>query len=653
MAENHRWIPRPNWLINKYLKTDASGAVAAEPVGAGSLARPLRLDSCGWGNDNGTMPNLTKMRIAPLHLVTSLTRQATLPSRWSLWIVLALVVLLPGAAPGDVIVIANQARETVEFRVAPVGGQPVRHEVPVGELVAVPSRGSLELLYDMAGNLIRYHLDANAAYYFTNDKDGWLQIRKIDLGGNEDTYAGRALPEGGEGAPAIGEIPIKILVDDNEPTTRRIWEPRLRRRLAQVSDILEQHCRLRLKVVAVEQWDSDDSIEDVRQGLLEFEREVDAGPAWLAIGFTGKYRSEPGRVHLGGAQGLLRPHILIREWSPTMTEPERLEVLLHEVGHYLGSVHSPDPNSVMRPLLADNKAVLSQFRIGFDPVNTLIMNMVGEEIRHHRARSINMMSNATRTRLNQIYGALAKAVPNDKTARQFQFQLGLVASSPLARATREVVQRVALVAKEREAEGISPRKQDTLTEHYVSSAARTALALPPEVAPAALLLGLGIALDHSRTLLSNSLTREFCRTVENETERQDRIRNLGQPTIRQRRDLAQHFFLSAYLTVVVGPQAAEAAGVAKELVDARSGSGFSYADLAADLAGIVFADKLLRGEITIEQLAGQFQVQQHMPEVADLPEGIGWDEARKQLVGQGESSLAGRRRAIIQRIKQL
>jgi hypothetical protein len=568
-------------------------------------------------------------------------------------LLLITVALLPVAASGDVIVVANRSRAAVEFRVAPGDQQPVRYSLPAGDMVVIPSRGPAELLFDVEQNLIRHHLDANAAYYFASDKDGWLTIHKIDLGGTEATFSGRALAARDQNAAEIGEIPVKILVDDKEPTTRRIWEPRLRRRIDQVSDILQQHCRLRLKVVAVDQWKSDDSIEDVRQGLLEFERTVDPSPAWLAIGFTGKYRREPGRVHLGGAKGLLRPHILIREWSPTMTEPERLEVLLHEIGHYLGSVHSPDPNSVMRPLLADNKAVLREFRIAFDPVNTLIMSLVGEEVRHRQARSVKMLSPATRTRLDQIYGALAKAVPNDKTARQFQFQLGLVASSPLARATREVVRTVTEMASRRtQAEGPSLEK-DALTEHYVQSAARRALALPAEVAPAALLLGLGIGLDNSRTLLSNSVTREFCQTVESESERRTRLRFLGSPTVQQRRDLAQHFFLSAYLTVVVGPQAAEAAGVAKELVDARSGSGFSYVDLAADLAGIAFAERLLRGDLTVQQLAGQFQVQHYMPEVSDLPEGLRWEQARQQLIGSGADSLAGRRRIILQRIEQL
>ncbi len=34
------------------------------------------------------------------------------------------------------------------------------------------------------------------------------------------------------------------------------------------------------------------------------------------------------------------------------------EVVLHEVGHYLGAVHSPDPHSVMRPILAAESATV-------------------------------------------------------------------------------------------------------------------------------------------------------------------------------------------------------------------------------------------------------------------------------------------------------
>ena len=112
---------------------------------------------------------------------------------------------------------------------------------------------------------------------------------------------------------------------------------------------------------------------------------------------------------------MLQSHILVREWSATMSEPEREEVLLHEVGHYLGAVHSPDPVSVMRPILADNQAIQTQFRIGFDPVNTLLINLVSEEIRERSVTSVAEMTAGTRLRLGQIYSKLADADPQ----RQF------------------------------------------------------------------------------------------------------------------------------------------------------------------------------------------------------------------------------------------
>ena len=124
---------------------------------------------------------------------------------------------------------------------------------------------------------------------------------------------------------------------------------------------------MRLNVVAVETWDSGTKPIDFKLGFVQFRQKVDPHPGRLAIGFTGRYGQESGRVDLGSTQGMLQSHILIREWTDTMSEPERDEVLLHEVGHYLGAVHSPDPTSVMRPILDDDKAIRRTFEIGFDP----------------------------------------------------------------------------------------------------------------------------------------------------------------------------------------------------------------------------------------------------------------------------------------------
>ena len=69
---------------------------------------------------------------------------------------------------------------------------------------------------------------------------------------------------------------------------------------------------------------------------------------------------------------------------------------------------------------------------------------------------------------------------------------------------------------------------------------------------------------------------------------------LGEPTMRGRRDLTRHFFTVGYLATTTGAEAAQTAGIAKELADAQGTSGFSFADMAADRAGVRFARGVLR-----------------------------------------------------------
>jgi hypothetical protein len=92
-------------------------------------------------------------------------------------------------------------------------------------------------------------------------------------------------------------------------------------------------------------------------------------------------------------------------------------------------------------------------------------------------------------------------------------------------------------------------------------------------------------------------------------------------TLAGRRDLAQHFVISATLVAWAGEPVADAIGLYKELEDARRGSGFSFIDLAADRAGTRFGEALIRNpELLIDALKGDFPDGQLLPEVADLPE---------------------------------
>lgn len=166
------------------------------------------------------------------------------------------------------------------------------------------------------------------------------------------------------------------------------------------------------------------------------------------------------------------------------------------------------------------------------------------------------------------------------------------------------------------------RGGDDLTVYYVRAAASAARRLPEKEAAPALLLALGIALDDSSLLRSNLLTRGLWRKVEPDSARKQRLAVLGSPTLHGRHDLAQHFAVSAALTAVASPQAAESAGLLKEMLDARGGSGFSFADLSADFAGIAFARRLLDKPSRLAGVEKNFRIGDYAISPHGLPEGL-------------------------------
>jgi len=102
-------------------------------------------------------------------------------------------------------------------------------------------------------------------------------------------------------------------------------------------------------------------------------------------------------------------------------------------------------------------------------------------------------------------------------------------------------------------------------------------------------------------------------------------------TLLGRNDSAQHFVISAALTAWAGEPLAEAIGVYKELADARHGSGFSFADLAADRAGTAFGELLLHQPERIDHLLrASFADGDIIPPLADLPEYLGAREFQQR-----------------------
>jgi len=644
-------------------------------------------------------------------------------------------------AAADVVVLANRASAPVRYRLAPAeppreadgnsaGANSTRNEkdawaqVEPGDIATISLAGqaTLELLAGKPAE--QFDVEADRCYFFYEDKAGDLQLEAIGLAGEgaERPTGDAQAAQRDENAPAAKPlaIPVKLLVDDDERAARGRWEARLRARLETASALFERCCRVKFVVAEVATWDSDDATTDFEQSLAEFEREVQSQPQRLAIGFTSQYPLVQGRVHLGGTRGPLHSHVLLREWSQQISESERLEVLVHELGHFLGAVHSPEPISVMRPNLGDRKARLRDFRIAFDPLNALAMCLVGESLSRRPTSTFAALPPPTRSRLTAVYRTLAETLPDDPAPPQYLALLGVrvrqppispddfppafpqapsrpIASRPLAKlpttnrtaisppapqppsspielpsngaadkglveSTRGVLRAVVAAARSNRAkpvgrqaarEELFRREGDDLTEACVRAAAAAADETPQIYRQQAFCLALAIGLDTSEQLRTLPLVGELVRAIEPEDSRALRLATLGLPTMRNRHDLAQHFWVSAAIASLAGPAAAEAAGVAKELRDAEGGSGFSFCDLCADLAGIELAERLKSGQTRYSALRRQFEVARNLPPVDDLVEGLAKQEFAERFGSAGDPRFLAVRQQILDQIAEL
>jgi hypothetical protein len=220
-------------------------------------------------------------------------------------------------------------------------------------------------------------------------------------------------------------------------------------------------------------------------------------------------------------------------------------------------------------------------------------------------------------------------------------------------ATRRVVAAVVEAAKAN-GRAAKPLKGDALTELYVRAAAAEAAKLPAAQAAPAFLTALGVALDDSTLVRDNLLLGPLCRRVESDAERKARLAVLGSPTVRTRRDWCQHFVVSCLLTASTGATAAEAAGVLKETLDMRpGGSGFSFADLSADYAGVAFAVRLLKGGLALDKLADGFKVDDHAPDPTGISDGLTAEEFRKQYGSVADDRYRAEEARIRKRIAEL
>jgi hypothetical protein len=128
-------------------------------------------------------------------------------------------------------------------------------------------------------------------------------------------------------------------------------------------------------------------------------------------------------------------------------------------------------------------------------------------------------------------------------------------------------------------------------------------------------------------------------------------------TLDGRQDFAQHFIVSAAITAYADTFLADAIGLYKEIEDARSGSGFSFNDIAADRAGTVFGELATASQTTalkLQQWAARGITDKDlMPDWTDLPEHLPKSTFRQQYGNMDTPAYDQMMKKIEQRVTEL
>jgi hypothetical protein len=168
----------------------------------------------------------------------------------------------------DVVVVANRTAGPIELnaRVDDVSARKIKL-APGDSVPLFATTGVHVSTVDGNFTAAEQTLAPNAAYAFAPSVAGGAPILKpLKLGeSSEPSWPAVATPP--LELPESSVITVKIVVDDDEVRQRRVWEPVIRERIDKVSAALEAHCGMKLRVVAIEEWDSDDNQRDFFQTL--------------------------------------------------------------------------------------------------------------------------------------------------------------------------------------------------------------------------------------------------------------------------------------------------------------------------------------------------------------------------------------------------
>ncbi len=197
------------------------------------------------------------------------------------------------------------------------------------------------------------------------------------------------------------------------------------------------------------------------------------------------------------------------------------------------------------------------------------------------------------------------------------------------------------------------KKGDELAEHYFRRAASAADQLPRETAARAYLIGLAIGIDDSNALVENRLLGRMLVGIESPEAPGPPGGGVGRTDTARPERSGQAFRRVGRTGGNEFSRVGRGGWRFKEVRDSQGGSGFSFADYAADLAGISFAEQVIDGRLKLDELGQGFVVGRYMPSVDDLPEGLTQTTFLDRYGSPEDERFRRQRDAIRQRIADL
>ncbi|QJW99715.1 hypothetical protein [Frigoriglobus tundricola] len=580
---------------------------------------------------------------------------------------LALVFVAPVPARAAVLILGNYTAETVPYTIAEPGAKARNDKVPPNSVLAVHVTGPADITFTAKGRATTLRLDPYNAYLFLPDPAAGLRLEGLELPGEALERDGR-----GELNPAPRDpvkVPVTLLVDDCDPRAEKYWQEVVRKRFDAAAEVIESACGIRPEFAGFDTWTSDPEAKNLSDLLAEFEKAVKVKPGALAIGYTSRRIDEKVDPAFGVNRGLGNRHVLVREWLPK-SEPERVEVMVHFLAQALGGVGSPDAGSALRPKLGDGYINHASSVLRLDPLNALALNLWAQERRRDPAVEIGGLSAVNRHRMTRVYKALLKAAPGDALATAYLNDLDADAAKrpdPIAKnpdrppvklgvrteTVRKIVGAVTERAKQNAAAGPRALTGDDLTAAYVRAAAQTAVANEGPEMVSAFLVALGVALDDTGALAADALTAAAVKDAETAAERTARLEALGNPTLAGRRDLCRRFFIGCATGELLPPAAAENAAIGRAVQDLEKPSGLCVPVLAADLAGIAFAQAAQSDAEMLRDVVQTFPAKEYLPPLSGLKNGLSAEKFEEQFGGATGDRFVAQVADIRKRLKAM